>query len=374
MTLNRITSISFLLFAIHLLVSQPAVSQDWQLVWSDEFGTETLDTTNWEYMIGTGSQYGVPAGWGNSELQYYTDREENIFVQDGKLHIVAREESYRTRNYTSARIRSLGKADFRYGKFEVRARMPKGQGLWPAIWMLPTDNVYGGWPRSGEIDILEIVGHEPHIAHGTIHYGESAGAGHSLTGGRYILRDGSTFNDDFHIFSIIWEPERIEWYVNGNLYHFATPGHTNPYPWVFDQKFHLLLNVAVGGNWPGNPDNTTEFPQEMVVDWIRVYQDATLTSAGDETEERPGSFTLSQNYPNPFNPTTNISFEIAEAGHVSIKVYDMLGRLVARPVNGDFHTGSHTISFDASNLSSGTYIYRLESGGYEQARTMQLMK
>ncbi len=359
------------LLALSHLIPVSLSAQDWQLIWSDEFETDTLDTSKWEYMHGTGSQYGL-TGWGNNELQYYTDRDENIYVEEGKLHIRALNESYRTRNYTSARIRTKGKADFRYGKFEIRAKLPEGQGLWPAIWMLPTENVYGGWPQSGEIDIMELVGHEPDVVHGTIHYGPEWPDNRSR--GHYYTLSNGKFSDDFHIFTIEWTPDRITWYMDDNFILFVTPGNLSPYIWPFDQKFHLLLNVAVGGQWPGSPDHTTEFPQEMIVDYIRVYEDASLTSADDDMQERPVAFELHQNHPNPFNPSTNISFDLAEAGNVSIRVFDMLGRQVAQPVNGDFQTGSHSVSFDASNLSSGTYIYRMETGSYQQTRTMQLVK
>lgn len=365
--LSKLTGllIVFLLFPVFIM------AQDWQLHWSEEFEAETLDTLIWEYMHGTGSLYGIP-GWGNSEQQYYTDREENLYIEDNKLHIRALNESYRTRQYTSARIRSIHNVDLLYGKIEVRAKMPEGQGLWPAVWMLPTDMVYGGWPRSGEIDIVELLGHEPHVAHGTVHYG-GAWPDNQQKSGRYTLSEG-TFSEDYNIFTIEWMPERINWYVNGNFYYFVTPAHLSPYHWPFDQKFHFLLNVAVGGNWPGNPDGTTEFPQEMVIDWIRVYKDAELTSAEDELHEGPVAFELHQNHPNPFNPTTNISFDLPESGHVSIRVYDLLGRQVAVLANGDFQAGSHTLPFDARDLSSGTYLYRLVTDSYQKSRTMQLIK
>ena len=358
--------------ALLLLIPASLTAQDWQLVWSDEFATETLDTTKWEYMYGTGAEFGLQ-GWGNNELQYYTDREENIFLENGKLHIRALNESYRTRNYTSARIRTKGKADFRYGKFEIRAKLPEGQGLWPAIWMLPTENVYGGWPQSGEIDIMELVGHEPNVVHGTIHYGPSWPDNRSR--GWYYTLDEGNFSDDFHVFTIVWTPTRITWYMDDNFFFFVTPGNVSPYIWPFDEKFHFLLNVAVGGTWPGNPDGTTEFPQEMVVDWIRVYQDAELTSIKpDDLQDVPSLFALHQNHPNPFNPATNISFDLPEAGHVTIRVYDILGRQVAVLANRDFQAGSHTVPFDARDLSSGTYIYRLVTDSYQQSRTMQLVK
>jgi beta-glucanase (GH16 family) len=372
MICQKTSSTLLVILVLLLLVPATPSAQDWQLVWSDEFEAGILDTTRWEYMYGTGAQYGLQ-GWGNFERQYYTDREENIYVKDGKLHIRALKESYRTRNYTSARIRTKGMADFRYGKFEVRAKLPEGQGLWPAIWMLPTENIYGGWPASGEIDIMELVGHEPDVVHGTVHYGSSPGD-HRSRGWYYTLSDGK-FSDDFHVFTIEWVPGRISWFVNGNWYTMATERNLAPYHWPFDQKFHLLLNVAVGGTWPGDPDDTTEFPQEMIVDWIRVYQDAELTSSmPDELQDVPSRFALHQNHPNPFNPTTNISFDLPEASHVSIGVYDVLGRQVAVLANRDFQAGSHSIPFDARDLSSGTYIYRVVTDSYQNSRTMQLAK
>ncbi|MBP3191083.1 family 16 glycosylhydrolase [Natronogracilivirga saccharolytica] len=371
---NNKTSSSPLLVIVALFFLTPlsSLAQDWQLVWTDEFETQDLDTTKWEYMYGTGSMYGLNR-WGNYEEQYYTDREENIFVEDGNLHIVAREENRGGMNYTSARIRSKGKADFRYGKFEIRAKLPEGQGLWPAIWMLPTEEVYGEWPQSGEIDIMELIGHEPDVVHGTVHYGppwpDNQSRGHY-----YTLSEGK-FSDDFHVFTIEWMPDRITWYVDDNFFTFVTPSNLEPHNWPFDEKFHLLLNVAVGGIWPGSPDGTTEFPQEMIVDWIRVYQDAELTSSeADDLQDIPSRFALHQNHPNPFNPTTNISFDLPEAEHVNIRVYDMLGRQVAVAANDNFQAGNHTISFDASSLSSGTYIYRIVTDSYQQSRTMQLIK
>jgi beta-glucanase (GH16 family) len=244
-------------------------AQNWQLIWSDEFAGEELDTSKWSFQYGTGASEGL-SGWGNSELQYYTDRPENIFVQDGMLHIVAREESFEGMDYTSARIRSINQGDWRYGRFEIRAKMPTGRGIWPAIWMMPTESVYGRWPASGEIDIMELVGHEPDVVHGTLHYGPP----HTYTGAPYRLGSG-TFNDGFHTFALEWEPGEIRWYVDGLLYQTQTDWFSQGqgFPAPFDQRFHMILNVAVGGNWPGSPDNNTVFPQEMIIDYVRVYQD-----------------------------------------------------------------------------------------------------
>ncbi|HOM99144.1 MAG TPA: glycoside hydrolase family 16 protein [Acidobacteriota bacterium] len=252
------------------------VPEGWRLVWADEFDGDRVDPVKWEFQIGTGTDYGLPAGWGNNELQYYTDRQDNAFVADGKLHIVAKKESYGRCSYTSARLRTLGKGDWTYGRFEIRAKLPKGKGIWPALWMLPTDNVYGGWAASGEIDIMELVGHEPNVVHGTLHYGGPWPRNKS-SGGSYRLAGGD-FSQDFHVFALEWEPGEIRWFVDGELYLTLTQWYTEAqgasFPAPFDQRFHLLMNVAVGGNWPGSPAPTTQFPQEMVVDYVRVYQAA----------------------------------------------------------------------------------------------------
>ncbi|MCH8567725.1 MAG: family 16 glycosylhydrolase [Balneolales bacterium] len=250
------------------LNAQSTSNIEWELVWSDDFEGNELDLTKWSYQYGTGASEGL-SGWGNAELQYYTDRPQNIFVQNGMLHIVAREESFGGMDYTSARIRSINQGDWRYGRFEARAKMPEGQGMWPAIWMMPTDGVYGRWPASGEIDIMELVGHEPNILHGTIHYGPP----HTFSGGSYTLPSGN-FSDNFHTFAVEWENGEIRWYIDDILYHTETDWFSQGqgFPAPFDQRFHFLLNLAVGGNWPGDPDETTVFPQQMVVDYVRVYQ------------------------------------------------------------------------------------------------------
>jgi beta-glucanase (GH16 family) len=242
---------------------------EWELVWSDEFDGGELDTEKWSFQLGTGTEFGL-TGWGNYELQYYTNAEENIFTEDGKLHIVAREESHGGMNYTSARIRTYDKGDWKYGRFEIRAKLPEGQGIWPAIWMLPTDEVFGGWPKSGEIDIMELVGHEPETIHGTVHYGPDW-PNNQFTGTSYRLSEGK-FSDDFHIFSIEWREDEIKWFVDGEHFFTVTPSSLQPHNYPFNERFHLLINLAVGGNWPGSPDATTEFPQSLIVDYVRVYQ------------------------------------------------------------------------------------------------------
>jgi beta-glucanase (GH16 family) len=243
---------------------------DCELVWSDEFAGEALDGSKWEAMVGDGTAVGLPPGWGNNELQSY--RPDNATVEDGNLVITARRESVDGHAFTSARLRTLGRGDWRYGRFEMRARMPAGQGMWPAFWMLPSEPAYGGWAASGEIDIVEYLGHEPDRIHGTIHFG-GRWPDNLQASSDYRLAAGS-FDDDFHRFAVEWEPGELRWYVDDTLYatraEWSSTGGEFPAP--FDREFHLIVNLAVGGNWPGAPDDTTRFPQRLVIDWVRVYR------------------------------------------------------------------------------------------------------
>ena len=244
----------------------PWATDGYALVWADEFDGPAIDPGKWSFVIDG-------RGGGNNELQYYTDRPENARLEAGALVIEARAERHMGHLYTSARLHTLAKGDWAYGRIVVRARLPKGQGLWPAIWMLPTDSVYGTWAASGEIDLMELIGHEPNVVHGTLHYGDRW-PNNVHSGDSFRLAGGATFADDWHTFRVDWEPEEFRWYVDDTLYQTQTRWHTAsaPYPAPFDQRFHLVLNVAVGGNWPGHPDETTVFPQTMQVDFVRVFQ------------------------------------------------------------------------------------------------------
>lgn len=237
------------------------------LVWSEEFNGSTLDLNAWSHENGDGCPN--VCGWGNNELEYYTDRPENLRLENGHLIIEARKEEHSGKSYTSSKIVTRGKKTFKWGRIEIRAKLPKGKGIWPALWMMPQNSVYGGWPRSGEIDIMELIGHEPNKVHGTVHYGPGPGSIH--TGAAYTLPSG-TFNDGFHVFSLEWSKDLLKWYVDGNLFYTHTKADvgTNTYP--FNEEFYMIINLAVGGNWPGNPDATTTFPQQLVVDYVRVYQ------------------------------------------------------------------------------------------------------
>ncbi|MBC8181382.1 glycoside hydrolase family 16 protein [candidate division KSB1 bacterium] len=245
------------------------VPEGYKLVWNDEFNGTEIDLTKWEHEVNA-------QGGGNNELQYYTDRKINSYIEDGKLIIQALKETYTgpegTREYTSARLRTAKKGDWKYGRFEIKATLPHGQGLWPAIWMLPTDWKYGGWAASGEIDIMELIGHKPNEVFGTLHYGGEY-PNNVHTGKSDTLTTGN-FSENFHVFILEWEEKAFRWYVDDIYYQTQTTWHSDnaDYPAPFDQFFHLLLNVAVGGNWPGKPDNTTVFPQRMVVDYVRVFK------------------------------------------------------------------------------------------------------
>ena len=234
------------------------------LVMQDEFDTDgVLNTSLWDYEIGTGNN-----GWGNNELQYYTNRNENISVQNGKLLITANKEDYQGSSYTSARILTKGKFDQKYGRFEARIRVPYGQGIWPAFWLLGDNIDQVGWPQCGEIDIMEYRGQEPTLLHGSIH-GPGYSGGNPVTKTYELMND--RFDTGFHIFGIEWGPEYINYYVDDVLYNQITPADADG-EWVFDHPFYIIINLAVGGSFAGSPNEETVFPQTMLVDYVRVYK------------------------------------------------------------------------------------------------------
>ncbi|WP_226671877.1 carbohydrate binding domain-containing protein [Rossellomorea aquimaris] len=265
----------------------------WSLIWNDEFNEDGIDRDKWTFDIGNGYTDAngtfIP-GWGNNERQYYTDRPENAKTEDGKLVITAKKEDYKGYAYTSSRLKTKGLFSKAFGKFEMKASLPVGKGYWPAFWMLPEDDRYGGWAASGEIDILEAKGSNPGEAIGTLHYGESW-PNNKYTGSHYAFEDGSTIADE-HVYSVEWEPGEIRWYVDGKLrqtqnnwYSKGTGNAANfTYPAPFDQPFHMLLNLAIGGNFDGDPTEETMFPQSMDVDYVRVYD---LTGRPYQTAELP---------------------------------------------------------------------------------------
>lgn len=248
---------------------------NWTLLWHDEFdapaGTPP-NPTKWKYDLGG-------EGWGNQEWQFYTDLPENA-ATDGNGSLVLRAIAtpgnerkcwYGPCKYTSARLLTAERFTFTYGRVEARLKLPFGQGIWPAFWMLGANFAEKDWPDCGEIDIMEFIGREPDKVHGTVHgpgYCGAEGITHS-----FMLPEGLVLKDDFHVFEVEWEPDEIRWYMDENLYGILKKANfSTEKPWVFDHPFFIILNVAVGGGWPGYPDETTTFPQMMLVDYVRVYQ------------------------------------------------------------------------------------------------------
>jgi beta-glucanase (GH16 family) len=314
------------------------ISDQWQLVWQDEFDNETIDLTKWTFEVNC-------FGGGNDEQQCYTDRTDNAFIEQGILKLVALKENFtgpsmqdddpkynvndtRTLPYTSARLRSKNKGDWTYGRFEIRARLPQGQGTWPAIWMLPTEWAYGGWAGSGEIDIMEAVNlkaksdekgareeQEESRVHGTLHYGR-AWPENVYSGKEFHLPAGSNPADDFHEYAVEWQEGEIRWYVDD--IHFATQRETGWYSQYmnsdgglidgensapFDQNFHLLLNFAVGGAWAATVNekgiDESVFPQSLDIDYVRVYQCSVSPKTGEGCEAISEGAVLVEGHKNP---------------------------------------------------------------------------
>ncbi len=271
--------------------SVPASPSNYTLVWQDEFNGpngSSPDPHKWTYDLGGN-------GWGNRELESYTDRPENARVENGNLVITARKENFEgadhlAKEYTSARLKTQGLFAQAYGRFEARIKIPAGQGIWPAFWLLGQNISSAGWPRCGEIDIMENIGKEPGIVHGSLHGPRSIGTATDLTTSVKLVGN-KDFSADFHVYAVEWEPGTMRFYVDATLYgtftpssipelHGSEPGAASvpddspadrAGAWVFDHPFFLVLNVAVGGDWPGPPDASVHFPQTMLVDYVRVY-------------------------------------------------------------------------------------------------------
>ncbi|MFN9594290.1 MAG: family 16 glycosylhydrolase [Pirellulaceae bacterium] len=260
----------FLGFLCLLVGSSSAQERPWRLVWSDEFDGPSLDYSKWEIEVNA-------FGGGNHELQIYTDATKNVRVERGVLVLEAHRERASIqgteRDLSSGRIRSKNRGDWKYGKFEMRAKLPAGQGVWPAFWMLPTEDRYGGWASSGEIDILEFKGQEPDTLWGTLHYG-GRWPNNRHTGEQKKFPN-LDFTTDFHQFAIEWEEGKIRWLLDGEVWQEQSRWESEeaPFPAPFDQRFHVVLNLAIGGGFVGDPAPDTPFPAQYLIDWVRVYQD-----------------------------------------------------------------------------------------------------
>lgn len=252
--------------AVAFCLCAVSTSANPKLLWSDEFSGakgQKPDPSKWTYDIGGN-------GWGNKELETYTSSAQNAFL-DGDGHLIIRAIKGADGRITSARLKTEGLFSFTYGRAEARMKLPRGQGMWPAFWMLGADIAQVGWPACGEIDIMEGLGREPAIVHGTVHGPGYSGA-HGISA-QYTLPGAPALADDFHVYAADWTPDRIQFSIDGHVY--ATVTHASIPPgskWVYDHPFFLLLNLAVGGAWPGNPDASTIFPQDLIVDYVRVYE------------------------------------------------------------------------------------------------------
>ncbi len=243
----------------------PKFYEGWKLTWEDEFDGAEINKDWWVHEIGNGN-----SGWGNNELQFYTEATENSRVENGNLVIEARNDSWNGHKYTSARLVTKEKKSFGYSRIDIRAKLPFGQGIWPALWMLGDNIDQAGWPACGEIDIMEMIGNYPSTSHATVHFGTDFSS-HKYSGKSYNISD-EIFNDRFHVFSVVREVNQMWFYVDDILIFEFDTNDTQGMSYPFNQNYFLILNVAIGGNWPGNPDETTQFSQLMIVDYIRVFE------------------------------------------------------------------------------------------------------
>jgi|GEM_PF-399045 len=335
---------------------------NWILTWSDEFDGTSINQSDWTFDVGEDK-------WGNNELEYYTDSPLNSKIENGNLLIIARRESYGNKNYTSARLKTEAKKYFIYGKIEARIKMPMGQGLWPAFWMLGNNNSQVGYPKCGEIDIMEHLNSESKI-YGTMHWVDPSALSNPVKWGNNV-----TLNDknEYHVYSIEWNPNSIKWFLDG--YNYLEGNITNNINSTeeFHLPFFIILNLAVGGDWPGSPDNFTPFPSYMYIDYVRVYQNST-TNLQNNYANIPDHISLSQNFPNPFNPSTTIRYSLSLQTHITLRISDVLGRTLVTLVNEEKMPGTYEVKYDASDLTTGIYFYQLISGQHQITKKLVLVK
>ncbi|MCX2744139.1 family 16 glycosylhydrolase [Mangrovivirga sp. M17] len=356
---------AFICIAMIFMVCHSVQAQCPNIVWADEFEGTTLDLNKWSYQIGDGCAESI-CGWGNNELQSY--QEANVTLSNGQLHITAKKERIRGKQYTSGRIRTLNKGDFTYGRFEALIKLPSGAGLWPAFWMLPTDEVYGGWPTSGEIDIMEFVGANPDETLGYMHYG----ATHQYQGTTYKLHNG-TFPEGFHEFAIEWEPNEVRWYVDGVLFQTKTDADLSPEIWPFNERFHMLLNVAVGGNLGGEVDDSI-FPATMDVEYVRVYDGFKPYITGDRVVVNAAS-SVTYKIGNISN-NTNVSWTVPAgativSGQGSPEIVVDFGN-ASGSVNASFSTGCETVQLGTHVIVEPPFIKDFSFENFDEPATATL--
>jgi beta-glucanase (GH16 family) len=324
-----------LLFVLHIN------AQNWGLAWSDEFNGSGIDAANWKFETGGG-------GWGNNELEYYTNRSENALINSGNLLIIARKESFSGSNYTSARIKTQGLKHWTYGKIEARIKLPATQGIWPAFWTLGESIATDGWPKCGEIDILEHINKAPAI-NGTIHWDNN---GHAQYG-------GDTVCDvlKYHVYGIEWDNKVIKWTLDGKKYKEANIANGINGTSEFHQPFFLLLNIAVGGSWPGNPDGTSVFPDTMFIDYVRVYQ---VVTGVNPTPENTFSATV---FPNPASGNSQLQMNVPENGMYTLRLFNTCGQLVAQQSVNALKDQSEYVDLHTEHLPNGLYQLLIERNG-----------
>lgn len=332
--------------AFLFLASGNLHAQFWNLVWADEFNGTTIDASNWTMEIGTGS-----SGWGNNEWQFYTARPENASIQNGHLAIVAKKEIYAGSNYTSARMITQGKESWKYGKIEARIKFPLRQGMWPAFWMLGNSFSTVGWPKCGEIDIMEHINTSDKI-HGTIHWDAN---GYATYGGDETLTDVG----GFHTYAIEWDASTINWFVDGNQYHSANILNGINSTAEFHEEFFIILNMAVGGNWPGYPDPNDAINDTMLVDYVRVYQDGLAPTSVTEIEEAK-SINL---YPNPIKTNSSFRISLPRMGKYSLELIDGLGRVCK---SKEIIAKEKDTELSTNNLIPGIYFVRITNEEFVQ--------
>lgn len=335
------------LCSILFVSSAPAVAQPltgWNLVWSDEFNGTTLDAAKW----------GLELNEGDPGDAVYTSRSQNLFVANGNLALQAQKESYSGKQYTSTQISTRNKGYWKYCRIDVRAKLPYGQGMWPAIWMMPNNPAYGGWPSSGEIDIMENLGKNTRLEYTTIHYGVA----NRSSQGTYTTQVGSSLSDSFHVYTMVWDSASFKFYLDSsnnfwNLNSWSPDNVTFPKP--FDQPFFLIIDLAVGGSWGGPADNITVFPQQVLVDWVRVYQ------RQNSTEILPSSAAHSSgsHVINTFGQI--LSYNLESSTDVRIGLCDALGRNVISLVDGYRSAGRYSIYLSAHGVRKGVYVCFIET-------------
>jgi beta-glucanase (GH16 family) len=325
---------------ILLLITQNTFAQNYTLVWSDSFTNNNINTNNWFFESGTGN-----SGWGNNELQYYTNRADNATIINGNLAIIAKKEMYQNSDYTSARMITKNLQQFQYGKIEARIKLPQTKGVWPAFWMLGSNIDAVSWPKCGEIDILEHVNTET-LIHGTIHWDNG---GH--------VQSGSSTNcnvSNYHIYGIEWTADSIKWMLDNSVYYKYSIKNNVNNTGAFHKPFFLLLNMAVGGNWPGSPNAGSVFPDTMIVDYVNVFQKFALRNS-DLQKKSDIHF-----YPNPVHDMLYIDVAISTENNNLICIYNTLGMLVKKTM---LEKNMTTQAISITDIPNGNYFATVHKNG-----------